>query len=1476
VLSLAVGAAVLVLLTGLAARAFDRLLTQRMAELKSLTITTLENMAGRRITYADISPSIFQYLEVRDLTIFDSRDPDQELLTVHDIRVYYSLARLLLRRDPVGALREIRILNTRFALDIERDRDVLDLFTRLAGTQGGQGQVRVRVTGANVTIALTSGDTSLSLRDLFFEVEAQKQAIVVSLRGKCQGELPHGFTFAAAIKLQGTLDRSLTASDLTVRLLSFQSSLFTSESQTLQLVWSGNTIEVRKIQDRSPVVIAVLADLGKQTVTLNFQAEDLRPDRLFDFAPRLAGYRSWLKAPLTASGHVTWRYAANTFDYEADASLYLEDQLPIHQVTLDSSFRGSEKDMFFAPLRLSSSRGALQFEGDLLLSNFSPNGILTLADIDPGTGEKVSADLAIERQKDRFEVHGTKLVLGEIHFADLALTVSPVPGGAAFSLSTAFADSHAGDLVQASGNILFGSPVGRLMKEGRGEALTAPTVTMAGTLRNIPPEQLYHLAMGAGNLSPKERDMYGLLSQFSVTADIALSTDFKNIALISRQVTIEQWDDPSLLVQFGLNADNGHVALTDFSGAWKGLKVEGGFDGRFGSGGQVSFSTDLKFLSTDYSFTGRYSPERGLYASGSYGLVISAAPQKDGSLSFGVKGNRFPLPAPGRTIPITFDIAGTTGVGGAFSADIASVTVFDVPFLESKTNTLRLAGKLTPGHLDIASAAFADQFSTLAGSARIDFRLPEDLLDPQIGKSAEAHILASLQSQDGKESYSVEGSLAKGSPSLNFLFSGSPLARITQAAIKGALSGKGTVTGTLERPSADISVTLVEGRLGTDNLSLSGQIGLRPDTIRVSGLSIGYLSHALSDGAGAVDMKKGTYTFAGRYNGEYFRDNVQLSVGIDGQFGTAGLDGLFTRPLDHGMSGKLVLGGITVAGSAFPSWGVEYRTNAGRLSFDGGPGSSIHGWLDPNLAFSLRLSAPLPISGTAAGRFLGDRINATLDVETLDLLVLNPVLKSPLMATSAGPVPIIDVTSGAATGRFSVQGPVNDPDYSGQLEIVGGGVRSAYSPDEAGPVRTTLIFDGKTFHTPKTFAEAGSARLSCQANFTIDHWAPVAFDISLATEGQAPVRVRARFGRLISEGSASVAMKIAGDDKKTTVSGTMVVSDCRITLGDAQEVKFVPEEVPTFVTMTAETGRRVEFTWPSDNLPVLRTTATPGGKIAITYRGDTGAYTVKGAAGVQAGEIYYFDRSFIVKRGSISFNEDQDTFDPRITASAEVREWDPYTGEEVKIYLDADSTLSKFSPRFSSDPARSNSAILAMIGAPIVNSMKSQGLGMAPLVYSDILTQTWILRPFEQKVRQMLNLDLFSIRTQILQNLVAQRLFSSTTANSPLDALDNTSLSLGKYIGNDLFWEALVRLQTPQFPTLTALPPGSLQQNELFQTAENITPGLATPWGFQIDLELSVEWATPFFLMTWSWLPQHPETMYLQDNSLMFSWRYSY
>src|SRR5208283_6009024 len=101
------------------------------------------------------------------------------------------------------------------------------------------------------------------------------------------------------------------------------------------------------------------------------------------------------------------------------------------------------------------------------------------------------------------------------------------------------------------------------------------------------------------------------------------------------------------------------------------------------------------------------------------------------------------------------------------------------------------------------------------------------------------------------------------------------------------------------------------------------------------------------------------------------------------------------RVFDLGLRGRLSLNGIKVAGADMPAWAIAFRTIAGRISFDGGPGNSLHGWIDPELSFSALLQDPLPLTGNIQGRVAQGRIHATFDVESFDVLVLNSILKSP-------------------------------------------------------------------------------------------------------------------------------------------------------------------------------------------------------------------------------------------------------------------------------------------------------------------------------------------------------------------------------------------------------------------------------------------------------------------------------------------------
>jgi hypothetical protein len=128
-------------------------------------------------------------------------------------------------------------------------------------------------------------------------------------------------------------------------------------------------------------------------------------------------------------------------------------------------------------------------------------------------------------------------------------------------------------------------------------------------------------------------------------------------------------------------------------------------------------------------------------------------------------------------------------------------------------------------------------------------------------------------------------------------------------------------------------------------------------------------------------------------------------------------------------------------------------------------------------------------------------------------------------------------------------------------------------------------------------------------------------------------------------------------------------------------------------------------------------------------------------------------------------------------------------------------------------------------------------------------------------MKEVFNLDLFSIRTQMIQNVILDRVLNQEIAQDPESEgtvgryLDNTTLFLGKYLGNDLFLEALVQIQ--QDPITTT---GEFVQNEL-----------------DLSMEVGLEWKTPFFLLNLSVSPDFEEPMNsLQNTSLGFSWDFSY
>ena len=303
---------------------------------------------------------------------------------------------------------------------------------------------------------------------------------------------------------------------------------------------------------------------------------------------------------------------------------------------------------------------------------------------------------------------------------------------------------------------------------------------------------------------------------------------------------------------------------------------------------------------------------------------------------------------------------------------------------------------------------------------------------------------------------------------------------------------------------------------------------------------------------------------------------------------------------------------------------------------------------------------------------------------------------------------------------------------------------------------TSFIFNGKSLSMPETGLIVEENTLKAKLDFSIDHWLPKDFDIDITTDPGSMLWIKHKFSMIDIDGFASGNVLIDGDEQGLYLSGNIAARKCIITLNDDKKngKKKKKGSFDYEVDLKVTSGPGVEFYWPSVRLPVLRTFAAAGEKLSIYSNSATDEYSLTGDIKIQGGEVFYFSQSFFIKEGSIVFNENETKFDPHFTARAELRERTS-ENKEVKISLIADDTpLSQFSPRFESNPPLSENEIFALLGESVYTQFGGEDItfGSALLGAGAYSTQLiGIFRPFETRMKNMLNLDLFTIRTNVLQ-----------------------------------------------------------------------------------------------------------------------------
>ena len=1421
---------------------------RRMEELKTEVMRTLEDRIGRKISYSSVSPSVFGYLGIRDLVIYSRDDPEEVLLRINQVKVHYSFFRFISTRAVVLAVSEIQIANSYFDINYDRDREILQLLesirTATSGSarslfsfggsdRGEEAYPQFDLSGTNITLRYTYRDWQVEVSNLFFTIANQQNLYDISVRGSVEARhsragSPVPGWISTRLKMTGTLDRFFTWSDLAVQIYSLSTETIELKRQTLQVTYDSQALEVRKIQDRAPLDLRISYDTQSKDMRLEFVSEGFRPADLFQLTGALQRFNPYLLSSVSSTGSLDINMEELRLRYSADVRIETPGEVLPFDASVVSRISGNEQILYLNPFSLRSSRGRVEFNGNVLIGSLLPSGLLRFDDFDPRGGQNLNATLRIDRDTKVVDIRSSTLEIGQTSFDTFSLNIAPQEGSVRFAMAAALRENPDSGALAANGE--FG------WKSGL-------SLNTELSMTELPLDILYTLLVPQPKASPR---LEKRLRRYSLSTVLGASTDFTDYELSTETFEILEDDQPANFLRMQATVQSDGAALNDIRFQWEGYSLHGDVSMQRAEEA-MAVSTLVWFQDVPYQLEVEYQPWESLRFNGSYGLEgyylfpqTRSAVMDSGRVTE-LRGNPFYLHS--ENLPIALnkgttyasaDISGLVEADGSMYTMDSRLRLRNLPFSTITKNDLELDFKIIDNQLSLNRIVYEDEFSELGGRGSA---VLQQLLPFKAGGSV------SLENREGGERYDSDARIDGNSIQGRLDFASAPIERLGIEAVKGNLSGSIAINGYLPKPDLAIALSLNEGRLNLDPLGLDLAVDYSQDIVEISSLSASFLNHRLVDGRGSYDIQTGEFLFGSAYRGEYFQQIVNLQVDLQGKLGGLPWPLTLEGVLDNSFEGFFAASEITVDGAQREGWTIALSADSGLLGFDGGPGESIHGTIARDGNFTMDLATPLPIQGQASGRILAGQLDSEFSVTALDMGIIN---------TMTPKTDVFTFTAGSARGALRIFGPINDPDWVGFLDVMDAELVFEPSPEPVKPLNARLIFDGKSFTLPRIASYSGGTKIEGEGLFYIDHWVPEGTELIFYVDEYPGVHIAYAFDTIFVDGYATGAIRVRTDETTTKLDGKIQANSCRIALLRKEEeptVSAVPL-VPMYVDMDITTGKSVEFYWPAMNFPIVRTFARQGEEVSLVVNEETGEFFMDGEVQIRGGEIFYFDRSFYLRQGSISFEERIDEFDPWIYALAEIRERD-LNNEEIKIFLEADNKLSLFSPRFYSEPSRPDVEILNLIGGTILNRFEDTDFGTAAVMLtSDIIGQFGILTPFERAVREILNLDMFTVRTQFLQNVLLDRIRGENLVENSYNPLDNTTLTLGKYLGTDLFVEALVR----------------------FQNVEDLTSSS----NIRTEGELNLEWITPFFLLEWTFTPSHPENLFLSDNSIGLSWKYSY
>jgi hypothetical protein len=1384
---------------------------------------------------------------------------DIPLLTMSRFRIAYSLWDVL--RGRTLAIRSVQIDSPLVNYNTVTDKDLLDLFRATRSGQEGSSRDLASMLPENIIIKIRngkcqvlSGNDNFALDAIDFNAEIFDKTVVLDGKWNISVTMAKLFStpvnFQIAMTANGLCRMDMEDGAAIIGIPSITGDVSGVDPVTFDVSMRAGSVIISKRPDSFPYDVSL--EYGKD-LEGRLSCDKFSLAQIVSFSGGLEGLRQMLDIVSSGTASIghdndgAFGYSVNLAG-SAPSNLSLRTETASYEIDISGNedlaqikkFRFS---MPHAGMQEASFYGDVGFTGAVAFHPLAPEGVISLDNFSTSGREGIDADIAVKTEDSKINVFCDTISIGRgsLDIAAFKAQLERSEDGMSFSVSAArAADTRPGQTRRRSFSL-----------DGSSDSVFQNTDVKL-SLNSFLAGDLMGLAAPFVKKESLPDVLMELFGDTAITTELSLHTDLKQVS----------YNTPSLVFS-GKSGDKGFSGFASINGT----------DSRFELGrGQIKRGEEVLLLSAQANFAERNNIDFSVNAGyqdlsclvqgtildgktvnilGSYGLKVNFTASRNRTYSGVIHTEGFPIPFLGKPAQLFLSANLRYDSPQLWSMDFDRLELTDIISPAGLAQFQASGGHADQDGITFSNLYYKDGFGPLSGNIHL------------LCSEAFSEITGTASLVDNKENYQVEVSYLN--HSLKFGLSGSSmrLGRFSEKAntlqADGAMYMLWDSTGSF---NADLNLSSLRGKMHERDFNVSAQAVMDSDELTVRRIVIN--SNAVNGEVPQIVVNNKTGTAGSGGNLNFFINGKRMEgfLSLNANFRPVRSWIEINEAFDF-LDGNAHFENFRYGNAAEPqSFDIAFMCGASgdadgnSIMVSGGPRNMLRLQVDNNGNFYAGLSSPSPVRGTAIGNISGKTINASCNDLYIDMAGLFDLLPKN---------DDIFLTGGYVNASVDIRGPLSDPEFFGSGR--GTSLRfmvPSYIPVELRPIPLNVAIEGNEIRFGPVLASVGKGAGSISGRFLIDRWIPDTFDLDIAVPRETPVPYSFGVSSFAAHGDASGKLNISMEGRTLGVSGDLYVNNTVLGINYDENSRsrgnLNEAETYSIVDLVISTGPVVEFLYPNQRFPILRANPDMGSKLHVTADTLASKFSLTSDIKIRGGEILYFERSFFIRSGLLVLRENELRFSPRLTARAEARDRNEDGPITISLIVD-NAPLFDFTARFESSPPLSQMEILALMGQSITGSQvdESTGTYMREKAFinstADFFAQSLVGRQFERLIRNFFQLDMFSLRSPAVQNLILR---TTGLLQQPVDRnadlgnyFDNTTIFGGKYIGPDMFVQGMLSMR--------------------YDANKETWGGITLQQNYGFELQGPVVFNNYNFRIRWDFVPEHPENWYANDNAITFT-----